>query len=66
MDLLWVLGGNDAKDSTAQIWIESESDLHCLVIISIVLFEGNLEYVTLHISKVQAGLMSLGYASLYA
>lgn len=65
MDLLCVLGGNDAIVSTVQIWIESESELHCLVIMRIVLSGGDLENVTLHISKVQTDLMSLGYTSLY-
>lgn len=65
MNLPCVLGGNDARVSTGQLWIESESELHYLVIMSIVLCGGDLEYFTLHISKVQTDLMSLGYVSLY-
>lgn len=53
MDLPCVLGGNDVSIFTVQILIEVEAKLHYLVIKSIVLFRGDLEYISLHLSEVQ-------------
>lgn len=57
----WGFLGEVVIVSTVWIWIQPESELRCLVIMTVVLFGGGLKYVTYHISKVQADLMSLGY-----
>lgn len=64
MDLLWVLGGSDDSFhcldlDSVWIWItpSSHHDYD--------FFDSDLKYVTLHISKVQADVVSLDYVSLY-
>lgn len=64
MDFPCVLGGNNVSIFTVLILIEVEAKLHYLVIMSIVLFRGDLEYVSLHLSEVQTDSMKLNYVFL--
>lgn len=65
MDFPCVLGGNNVSIFTVLILIEVEAKLHYLVIMSIVLFRGDLEYVSLHLSEVQTDSMKLNYVFLW-